>query len=116
MIDIRARREDPEGVTAALARRGVEASEVEAVLAADVAHRARLSHAEALRAQVNTISRAVGAAMKAGETERAEALREQSRNLGEQERAAAAEADVEWEKVHQGLLYLPNIPADDVPS
>jgi seryl-tRNA synthetase len=116
MIDIRALREDPDGIKAALARRGVEASEVEAVLAADVAHRARLSHAEALRAQVKTLSRSVGEAMKAGETDRAAALREESRNLGEEESAAAAEADVEWEKVHQGLLYLPNIPADEAPE
>jgi seryl-tRNA synthetase len=115
MIDIRALREDPDGVKAALAHRGVEESEVEAVIAADVAHRSRLSRAEALRAEVKTLSRAVGEAMKAGDTGRAEALRVQSRNLGEEERVAAAEAEVEWEKVHQGLLYLPNIPADEAP-
>jgi seryl-tRNA synthetase len=115
MIDIRALREDPDGVKAALARRGVEESEVEAVIAADVAHRARLAHAEALRAEVKSLSRAVGEAKKAGDVEQAEALRVRSRTLGDEERAAAAEADVEWEKVHQGLLYLPNIPADEVP-
>ncbi len=116
MIDIRALREDPAGVKAALARRGVAESEVDAVIAADVAHRARLSRAEALRAEVKTLSRSVGEAMKAGDVARAEDLRAQSRSLGEEERAAAAEADTEWEKVHQGLLYLPNIPADDVPT
>jgi seryl-tRNA synthetase len=115
MIDIRALREDPDGVKAALARRGVEPSEVEAIIEADVAHRARLSHAEELRAEVKTLSRAVGEAKKEGDTERAEALRVKSRTLGDEERAAAAEAEVEWEKVHQGLLYLPNIPADDAP-
>jgi seryl-tRNA synthetase len=115
MIDIRVLRDDPDGVKAALARRGVEASEVEAVIAADVAHRARLSHAEALRAEIKSLSRAVGEAMKAGDADRAEGLRAQSRSLGEEERVAAAEAEVEWEKVHQGLLYLPNIPAEDVP-
>ncbi len=115
MIDIRALREDPTGVKAALARRGVEESEIDAVIAADVAHRDRLSRAEALRAEVKTLSRAVGEAMKAGDLARAEDLRAQSRHLGEEERIAAAEADQEWEKVHQGLLYLPNIPADDAP-
>ena len=35
MIDIRALREDPDAVKAALARRGVEAAEVDAVLKAD---------------------------------------------------------------------------------
>jgi seryl-tRNA synthetase len=115
MIDIRALREDPTGIKAALARRGVAESEVDAVMAADVTHRARLSRAEALRAEVKSLSRSVGEAMKAGDTARAEELRAQSRSLGEEERAAAAQADEEGEKVHQGLLYLPNIPADDVP-
>src|SRR6185437_15929951 len=108
MIDIRALRDDPDGVKAALARRGVAAPEVDAVIAADVAHRARLSRAEALRAEVKSLSRTVGEAMKAGETDRVEALRAESRALGEEERVAAAEAEVEWGKVHQGLLYLPN--------
>jgi seryl-tRNA synthetase len=116
MIDIRVLREDPDGVKAALARRGVDAAEVDAVLAADIAHRARLKHAESLRAQVNELSREVGRAKKAGEEARSEELRAQSRTLGDEQRAAAAEAEVEWEKVHQGLLYLPNIPADEVPS
>ena len=40
MIDIRALRDDPDAVKAALARRGVEAAEVDAVIEADVARRA----------------------------------------------------------------------------
>ena len=40
MIDVRALRDDPDGVKAALARRGVEAAEVDAVIQADVARRA----------------------------------------------------------------------------
>ena len=40
MIDIRALRDDPDAVKAALARRGVEAAEVDAVVQADEARRA----------------------------------------------------------------------------
>jgi seryl-tRNA synthetase len=116
MIDIRVLREDPEGVKAALSRRGVDVAEIEAVLVADVAHRALLTRAESLRADVKSLSRAVGEAKRAGDEARAEELSEQSRRLGAEERAAAAEAEAEGEKVHQGLLYLPNIPADDVPD
>ena len=116
MIDIRALREDPDGVKAALARRGVEPSEVDAVIAADVAHRALLSRAEALRAEIKTLSRAVGEAKKSASDARVEHLRVESRHKDDEQRAVAAEAEVEWEKVHQGLLYLPNIPADEVPS
>jgi seryl-tRNA synthetase len=115
MIDIRVLREDPDGVKAALARRGVSASEVEDVLTADVEHRGLLSRAESLRAEVKALSREVGDARKAADDVRAEDLRAQSRRLGDEERAAAADAEVAWEKVHQGLLYLPNIPAEEVP-
>jgi seryl-tRNA synthetase len=116
MIDIRVLREDPDGVKAALGRRGVTTAEVDAVLEADVTHRSRLAHAESLRAEVKELSRQVGQAKKAGDEARASELSEQSRRVGEDERSAAAAADAEWEKVVSGLLYLPNIPADEVPA
>src|ERR1700738_1580800 len=110
MIDIRGLRDDPEGVRAALAHRGVDAAEVDAVRQADVEHRARLARAEALRAEVKDLSRQVGAARKAGALALAEELSEQSKRVGVDARAAAAAAEVEGERVHQALLYLPNIP------
>src|SRR3984957_10391408 len=116
MIDIRVLREDPDGVKAALSRRGVDVAEIDAFLVADVAHRALLTRSESLRADVKALSRAVGEAKRAGDEARAEELSEQSRRLGVDERTAAAEAEAEGEKVHQGLLYLPNIPADEVPD
>ncbi len=116
MIDIRALRDDPEGVKAALARRGVEASEVDAVIVADIAHRARVATAEAMRAEVKELSRHVAQAKRDGEGARADELSAQSRALGESERVAAAEVDALWETVRTGLLYLPNIPAPDAPD
>ena len=116
MIDIRVLRDDPEGVKAALARRGVQESEVDAVLAADVAHRALQTRSESLRAEVKALSRLVGEARRNGDETGAEGLRARSRLLGEEERAAAAEAEAEGEKVDQALLYLPNIPAEEVPD
>ena len=116
MIDIRALREDPDAVKAALARRGVEASEVDAVLAADAAWLAKVQQAEQLRAEVKALSREVGQARKAGDDARAEELSARSRALGEEESAASAEADALEQKRRTGLLYLPNIPADDAPD
>jgi seryl-tRNA synthetase len=116
MIDIRALRDDPGVVKAALARRGVDEAEIDAVIAADIEHRSRLQKAESLRAEVKELSRQVGQAKKAGDDARAAELSEQSRRIGEDERAAATAADAEWEKVQRGLLYLPNIPADDAPT
>ena len=116
MIDIRVLRDDPAGVKAALGRRGVEEAEVDAVLAADVARRAARTRFENLRAEVKELSRQVGQAKKAGDEARAEELRARSLQVGEDERAAAAEADAAEERVRTGLLYLPNIPAEDAPD
>ena len=116
MIDIRALRADPDAVKAALARRGVEAAEVDDVLAADAAWSARGAAAEAMRAEVKEMSRQVGQAKKAGDEARATELSARSRELGEEERVAAAEAETLLEERQTGLLYLPNIPADDAPD
>ena len=116
MIDIRALREDPDAVKAALARRGVEADEVDAVLRADAAWSARLRVAEDMRAEVKELSRLVGQAKKAGDEARAAELSKRSRELGDDERVAATEAEAFLEDRQTGLLYLPNIPAEDAPD
>lgn len=116
MIDIKALRDDPDAVKAALARRGVEAAEVDAVIAADVAWRAKTNVADSLRRDVKKLSRQVAEAKKAGDEALAEDLSARSRSLGEEERATAAEVDALWETVRTGLLYLPNIPAEDAPD
>ncbi len=116
MIDIRVLREDPDFVKAALARRGVDAAEVEAVLESDAAWSAQVQAAESMRAEVKELSRQVGQAKKAGDDARAAELSEQSRNLGGAERAAAAAAEDMLQRRQRGLLYLPNLPAEDAPD
>jgi seryl-tRNA synthetase len=116
MIDIRALRDHPDAVKAALARRGVEAAEVDAVVEADAAWRVSNTRAEDFRREVKELSGQVGRAKRAGDDARAEELRARSRHLGDEERAAAASAEALAEKVRTGLLYLPNIPADDAPD
>ena len=77
---------------------------------------AALTRFETLRAEVKELSRQVGQAKKAGEEARAESLRAKSLQVGEDERVAAAEADAATERVRTGLLYLPNIPAEEAPT
>lgn len=116
MIDIRLLRDDPDAVKAALARRGVDPGEVDEVVEADAAWRTTNARAEDLRREVKELSGQVGQAKKAGDGARAEELSDRSRRLGEEQGAAAAEADAWAEKVRTGLLYLPNIPADEAPD
>ena len=52
MIDLVQLRREPDFVKAALARRGVSSSEIDAIIALDVEHRRVLQDAEALRAQI----------------------------------------------------------------
>jgi seryl-tRNA synthetase len=116
MIDIRALRDDPDAVKAALARRGVDAAEVDAVLEADVERRTCQGRLDELRRRIKELSRQVGQAKKAGDEARAEAVRAESLEVGEEESAAGAAADVAGERARTALLYLPNIPADEVPD
>ena len=116
MIDIKALRDEPAAVKAALARRGVAASEVDAVIEADLAHRSRLALDESLRAEVKELSRQVGQAKKAGDEALASEISARSRQIGEEQASAAAAATEAAETVRQGLLYLPNLPADDAPD
>src|SRR5580658_2451598 len=108
MIDVRLLREDLDGVTAALARRGVEPTEVARAAELEVAARARVSAQEELRAQVKALSREVGDAKRSGDATKADALAAESRRLGDEERRAARESDEVHEVLHQLLLSLPN--------
>jgi seryl-tRNA synthetase len=116
VIDLHLVRSDPSAVTAALVRRGVDASEVERVVELDVVHRAALQRQEALRSEVKSLSREVGAARKAGDSERASALADRSRTVGDDEREAAAEAEMAGAALRDALLLLPNLPSPDAPD
>jgi seryl-tRNA synthetase len=85
-------------------------------LEADTAWRAKVGQAGDLRAKVKALSREVGQARKGGDAARADELSAQSRALGDEQRAVDAEADALEQRVRTGLLYIPNIPADDAPN
>ena len=116
MIDIRLVRDDPDGVKRALARRGVEPSEVDRLLELDAESRAAVGRRDDLRAQVKALSKVVGSARKEGDLVKAEALTGESRALGDRERVLADEADVAADALHQALLYLPNLPSPEAPD
>jgi seryl-tRNA synthetase len=116
MIDIRLVREDVGAVKAALARRGVDAAEVDRLVSLDAAARAAIGHRDDLRARVKALSKQVGEARRDKDTDRAEALTAESRGIGSEEREAAEVAEASQDAVHQALLILPNLPAADAPD
>jgi seryl-tRNA synthetase len=116
VLDIRRIRTDLDGVKADLARKGVDGSEVDAVAAADARQRELSQQRDELRARVKKVSGEVGRLHKEGRGDEAEALRGESRRLGEQEAALAAEADALASEIRDRLLAIPNTPHPDVPD
>ncbi|MDO8392162.1 MAG: serine--tRNA ligase [Actinomycetota bacterium] len=118
MIDVRLLRTDPEGVRAALARRGsadvleqvARAIEVEGLVREQQASR------DSLRAEVNDLSKQVGLKRRDGDASGAEELQARSRALGAQESALAAEADELAAELRELLLRIPNLPHPDAPD
>ncbi|HUO48487.1 MAG TPA: serine--tRNA ligase [Acidimicrobiales bacterium] len=116
MIDIRQVRDDPDSIKGALARRGVDPAEVDALVAADSRSRDAVGRRDELRARVKDLSRRVGQARKGGDDATATALSEESRRVAEEEKAAGEEADAAGAEVRRLLLWLPNIPSEDAPD
>lgn len=116
VIDLAQLRREPDVVRAALGRRGVAPAVVDEIVALDVAHRQLLQEAERLRAEVKTISRAVGDARRSGDAARAEALAAESRATGERERLAHAKAEEAGAALRTLVLAQPNLPAPEAPD
>jgi len=118
VIDVRLLRTNLADVRAALARRGKPdvLSQVDEAVALDSRLRDIMSERDALRASVNDISKQVGLLRRDKKNDEAEALMEQSRALGEQEKTLQADADRLQEELRQVLLRIPNVPHADAPD
>jgi seryl-tRNA synthetase len=116
MIDVRLVRSDFEAVRAALARRGDGTDEIERLRDLDARSRTLSSERDELRARIKATSRQVGELRRDGDLEAAEARQLESRELGEAEKALAAEADEVADAVRDLLLRIPNLPAADAPD
>ena len=116
MIDIRLARENPDVVKAALARRGIEAAEVDRLLDADRRRADAVGPRDDLRAKVRELSRQVGEARRTGDAARADELADESRRLGEEEKARDAEVEAAQAELREMLLLLPNLPSPEAPD
>ncbi|MEA3077887.1 MAG: seryl-tRNA synthetase [Actinomycetota bacterium] len=118
MIDIRRVRNDLEATKAAMARRHEPSllADLDRLADLDVRARAAAIQRDELRADVNSASKEVAEAFKAGDPARAEEFKEVSRDLGETQRKIAAEAAALEEQVRDLLLRIPNVPSADAPE
>jgi seryl-tRNA synthetase len=118
VIDVRLLRSEPDAVRGALARRGQPevVDQLERAVAFDALSREIVAKRDAIRAEVNDLSKAVGKLRRDGNASGAEELQLRSRELGDQERVLANEFDIVQGDLRDVLLRLPNLPHPDAPD
>ena len=116
MIDIRYLRSEPDTVRELMARRNKPEliGLLDEALGFDGRMREITAERDAIRQQVNELSKQVGTLRRNGDDKAAEGLQAESRSLGDKEQFLAAETDEVTAKLKDVLLRLPNIPHADV--
>ncbi len=116
MLDIGLLRRDPEGVTRALARRGLDdaGAQVEEIRALDRRRRRGLARVNELKALRNRVSKEIGAARRSGEDarDRIERMRAVGAEIAELDRMVATAE----ERIAERLPGIPNLPDARVPE
>ncbi len=120
MHDIKWIREEPHGLINALVRRGTDEAEaralVDGLIALDETRRAGIVKLEELQARRNAASKEIGAAKKAGENDRAEALMAEVGALKTDIPALEEQVKAAEGELHSRLAAIPNVPLDVVPE
>jgi seryl-tRNA synthetase len=118
VIDVRLLRTNIEGVRTALARRGKPEvlNQIDEAVQLDSRLRDITTERDAIRAEVNDLSKQVGTLRRDKRNDEAEALMGRSRELGETERVLQAEFDEVQGALHQIMLRIPNLPHADAPN
>ena len=113
MLDLKLIREKTQDVERALRNRG-GAALVKELLAADFDRRQLLQEAEALKAERNQVSRAIGLAKQRGEDAMAEMAR--MKEVGDRIKQLDARVAAAEDRIRAMLLHLPNLPHETVPA
>ncbi len=115
MLDIKWIRSDPDGVKAALARRGGRYDEtIDRLLALDEERRRLTTESESMKARQNAASREIPALKKSGQD--VSPLLEEMKRLSEQIKERAGQLAAAEASQRELLLGLPNRPNADIPD
>jgi len=112
MLDLAYIRENPERVRKAVRDKG-EKADVDAILELDEKRRAILKESESLRAERNEVSKEIGVLKKKGED--AGEMIARMRRVGDRIKALERDLAGIEKRLSDALLWVPNMPADDVP-
>ncbi|PKA83123.1 seryl-tRNA synthetase [Ulvibacter sp. MAR_2010_11] len=117
MLQVQEIRDNKAHYITALAKRGIDASEVfEQVLQADEDRRTTQLQLDETLAQSNTFSKEIGKLFQSGETQKANLLKEKTGQLKETSKVLGDQLNTASEKLQQLLYTIPNIPNTLVPA
>ncbi len=118
MIDLKRLREDPEGISRALSRRGGEyMAGLARVLDHDAVRRSLLQRVEESRHRIKTLSKDIGSRMRGGGVGvEIEALKEESQALSGSLKEMENQLSKLEGELEQELLFLPNFPHETTPD
>jgi seryl-tRNA synthetase len=118
VIDVRLLRSDPDAVRNALARRHQPdvLAQLERAVVLDSRSRDIVAQRDAIRAEVNELSKTVGRLRQTGDTSGADEAQARSRALGDDEKTLAAEHETVQGELRDVLLRIPNLPHPDAPD
>jgi seryl-tRNA synthetase len=114
MLDVKYVRENIDGVKDALLSRNFR-WDGSAFLAADTRRRELIAESEALKAKRNASSKRIGALMKDGQKDEAEAAKEEVRVWGERIELLDRELAETEAALNEELLTIPNLPSASTP-
>lgn len=117
MLTLKQIKENTADVIARLKKKQFDAQQaLQQVLALDELRRSSQQELDALLAKQNAIAKEIGALMKQGAKEQAEAIRAQVASLKEAAKGLEAKKTEAEGKIRELLLSIPNLPADIVPE
>jgi seryl-tRNA synthetase len=114
MLDIKWIRDNPEGLDAALAKRGAQPAAAP-LIELDEKRRAEVQRLQDMQSRRNAASKEIGAAMGRKDQATADALKAEVAALKDAMQAAEETVRQLDERLDQALSVLPNIPLEDVP-
>ena len=116
MLDLNYVRENLDAVRAALEKRRMSAAALDDFVRADEDRRRVIAESDRLNAERNSASREIGALMKEGKREEADARRKAVGNLKDQIAELDRRRDTAEARMRELLSTLPNIPHESVPA
>jgi seryl-tRNA synthetase len=115
MLDLNYVRENLEAVRAALEKRGAPTAALEDFAQADAERRRVIAESDQLNAERNTASREIGALMKDGKRDEADARRKTVNESKERVAQLDQERELSETRMRELLSTLPNVPHESVP-